>query len=91
LFFHEDKDGTSKEVSVYASSWSSRVQLGRSITTDHLPSQLTFKLKDLKDLYRALKKGYSNLDYVLPMRLTDECITITKGPGRTVVVPVVKK
>ena len=89
--FHEIDGGISHELSFFTGVWHCRIKLNEPIKTAHLPYCLIFKSNDFKILYRAVKKGYRDLDFILPLQLTDDGIVVLKGPGKGILIPSVRK
>ena len=88
--FNEQEEGSSEEITIFSNLWSRKIKLNYPILTAHLPYSLAFKLNDMKIMYRALKKGYKDLDCILPLQITSKGITVLKGPGKDTFVQAVK-
>lgn len=82
LTFHEQDGGCSEKVTGSCKGWYHSFELQAPAQTAHLPHTMTFKLSELKTLFRRLKEGYKNYNVVLPLQFTETGFEVLYGPGK---------
>ena len=89
--FHEQEDGKSERITAFCGPYSAEIKLNIPLQTAHLPSVIAFKLSDMRQLFHKFRRGYRDLDCILPLQLTDEKLKVLRGPGRESEISVIKK
>jgi hypothetical protein len=91
LTFHEQDGGRSQEVSAHCKGWHHRFALQAAVQTAHLPNTMTFKLDDLRNLFRRLRQGYKNFNVVLPLQFSQTGFEVLYGPCKGSKIPNVRR